>query len=491
MSSFEEIRDERIKKLELLKEKGINPYPISVSRDFSNTEVLENFSKLSKRKKPLRLAGRVMAVRGHGGSVFFDFFDGTERLQAYIKKDEVGEESHNLFLNTIDVGDFVELSGTLFVTKKKENSLKISEWKMAAKSLRPLPDKWHGLQDIEERFRRRYLDLLMSKEVKETFLLRSKIISELRDFLNKRGFLEVETPILQSLAGGASAMPFITHHNALDIDLHLRIAPELYLKKLLIGGFEKVYEIGRNFRNEGIDATHNPEFTMLEFYEAYSDAGKQMIFVEKMIKEVVKKTLKKSSVEFPATNGEKIDFSKKFATVSYFDLLKRHALISDIETISRDGIAINAKQFGVKVEDSETKEKIMDNIFKKLIRPKLIQPTFVVDYPVDYLPLAKRIENSELADAFQLYAGGYELIKAFSELNDPMDQKERFNLQEENKKAGDDEAQPSDAEFIESMEYGMPPAGGVGIGIDRLVMLLTNSHNIKDVILFPTMRPKN
>lgn len=488
MASLEEIRNERIKKLGVLNEKGIDTFPASVSRDFSIFEVLANFSKFSKRKKVSAIVGRIMAIRAHGGSVFFDINDGSSVMQAYIKKDEIGKDEFALFQDTIDIGDFIELKGLFFVTKKKENSLKVKSWRIITKSLRPLPEKWRGLQDVEERFRKRYLDLLMNSEVKERFFLRSKIISEIRDFLNKNDFLEVETPILQQLAGGASAMPFITHHNALDIDLFLRIAPELYLKKLLIGGFEKVYEIGRNFRNEGIDATHNPEFTMLEFYEAYSDAEKQRVFVEKMIKNIIKKILKKTSIE---NSDGKIDFSKKFSVESYFDLLKRRALISDIETISRDGVAVKAKQFGVKVENCESKEKIIDNIFKKIIRPKLIQPIFVIDYPVNYLPLAKKKEGGAIVDAFQLYAGGLEIVKAFSELNDPIDQEERFAMQEEERKAGDAEAQPSDADFIEAMEYGIPPAGGVGIGIDRLVMLLTNTANIKEVILFPTLRPKN
>ena len=489
MSSLEEIRGERLKKLELLREKGVNPYPVSVSRDFPIAEALNDFSKLSKRRKAIHLAGRIMAIRGHGGSVFFDFSDGTGKIQGYIKKDEVGDESHNLFLETVDIGDFIEFAGSLFVTKKKEKTLKISKWKMLAKSLRPLPDKWHGLQDIEERFRKRYLDLLMSGEVKERFIARSKIISGIRGFLDENGYLEVETPILQPLAGGASAAPFITHHNALDIDLYLRIAKELYLKKLLIGGFEKIYEIGRDFRNEGIDATHNPEFTMLEFYEAYSDAERQRDFVEKLIKNIAKKILKKSKIE---CEGNKIDLSKKFAVVSYSNLLKKHALIADFDGLSQKDAVLKAQQLGIKVENSDSKEKIIDNIFKKIIRPKLVQPTFVVDYPVNYLPLAKKKEGeATFVDAFQLYIGGFELVKAFSELNDPIDQRERFEYQEEERKAGDTEAQPSDEEFIESLEYGMPPAGGVGIGIDRLVMLLTNTHNIKEAILFPTLKPKS
>jgi len=489
MSSFEEIRNDRVKKMELLKGEGVNPYPVSICRDFSVSEALGDFAKLSKRKKALCLAGRVMAIRGHGGSVFFDFFDGTERMQAYIKKDEVGEKSHRLFLDAVDVGDFLELRGSLFLTKKKEKTLKISKWKMAAKSLRPLPDKWHGLQDVEERFRKRYLDLLANGEVREKFLLRSKVISEIRDFLNKDGFLEVETPILQPLAGGALAEPFKTHHNALDIDLFLRIAPELYLKKLLIGGFEKVYEMGRNFRNEGIDATHNPEFTMLEMYAAYWDAERLRNFIEKFIKNLVKKTLGKARFEF---NGNKISLAKKFNTISYYNVLRSRALIADPKNAPREDIALKAKQSGVKVEKFESKEKILDNIYKKLCRPKIIEPTFIVDYPVGASPLAKRKEgDKDLIDRFQLVVGGVEIVNGFSELNDPIDQRERFAEQDKAKAAGEKDVSPSDEDYLEAMEYGMPPAAGFGIGIDRLVMLLTDTHNVKEVILFPTLRPKN
>jgi len=489
MTSFEEIRNERVKKLQLLKEKGINPFPVSVARDFEVTEALSRFSELEKKKKKIRLVGRIKTVRGHGGSVFFDFFDGTGKMQGYIKKDEVGEESHTLFSETVDIGDFLELTGVLFKTKRKEKTLKVTKWRMIAKSLRPLPDKWHGLQDVEERYRKRYLDILMNEEVKERFILRSKIISETRDFLNKEGYLEVETPILQHLAGGAMAEPFKTHHNALDMDLYLRIAPELYLKKILIGGFEKIYELGRNFRNEGIDATHNPEFTMLELYAAYKDAAYLRGFTEKLLKSIAKGALGKTQFVF----GEhKISFAKKFKVVSYYDILKSHALIADPKNAPREDIALKAKQLGVKVEDFETKAKILDNIYKKMCRPKLVQPTFIVDYPVGASPLAKRKdEDPDFIDRFQLVVGGIEIVNAFSELNDPVDQRERFAAQDKAKAAGEKDVSPSDEDYLEAMEYGMPPAAGLGVGIDRLIMLLTDTHNIKEVVLFPTMKPKS
>lgn len=488
MSSFEEIRNNRIQKLEALKAQGINPFPIDSKRDFSLSEVIEKFGTLSKSNKEISICGRIMSLRPQGALAFFTLDDGTARFQGLIKKGEVSEKDYDLFEKTTDVGDFVEIKGPLFTTARGEKSLQVLSWKMLSKSLRPLPEKWHGLQDADERFRRRYLDTLMSPEVKQRFLLRSQIIREVRTFLDKADFLEVETPMLQPLSGGASAEPFVTHHNALDMDLFLRIAPELYLKKLLIGGFPKVYEINRNFRNEGIDVTHNPEFTMLEFYESFSNKTEQMAFTEKMLKSVVKKIFKKASFEF---DGQTIDFSKKFAVISYLDLLKRHALISNPESITLDEARLKATQLGVKVAPGDPVQKIIDNIYKKTCRPKIVQPTFIVDYPADYLPLAKKKDdNQALVDVFQLVVAGIEVVKAFSELNDPIDQRARFEKQEENKKQGDTEAQSTDEEFIEAMEYGMPPAGGVGVGIDRLVMLLTNTKNIKEVILFPTMRHK-
>ncbi|MBI4692199.1 MAG: lysine--tRNA ligase [Candidatus Terrybacteria bacterium] len=476
--SLEDIRNERIRKLNLLKEKGIEPYPVSVERDFSVAEILKNFSKLSKKKKPFFVVGRIMAMRMHGGAGFFNINDGSASIQAYIKKDDIRTEQFDLFNDTVDIGDFVELRGTLFITKTKEKTIKVSQWRIIAKSLRPLPEKWYGLQDIEEKFRKRYLDLLMNDEVKQRFLLRSKIISEIRNFLDKENFIEVETPILQHLAGGALAEPFKTHHNTLDMELYLRIAPELYLKKLLIGGFEKVYELGRNFRNEGIDATHNPEFTMIEVYEAYQDAEGLRKFIEKIIKALIKKLSKKNL--------------KKFNTISYFDVLKRFALITDIEKASRDSLILKAQQFGIKVETFESREKIMDNIFKKICRPKIVQPTFVVDYPAGSSPLAKRKEgNWEMIDRFQLIIDGVEVANGFSELNDPIDQRNRFIEQDKAREKGEKEVSPSDEDYLEAMEYGMPPASGFGIGIDRLVMLLTNTHNIREVILFPILRPKD
>jgi lysyl-tRNA synthetase class 2 len=483
---LDNIRQERIKKLERLKEKGIDPFPVKVSRDFSVFAAIRDFAKLSKRKKPLFLVGRILAIRSHGGSIFCDFTDGSGIFQAYLKKDILAEE-FSLFEEAVDIGDFIEWKGTLFATKKKEKTIQVLSWRMISKSLRPLPEKWHGLQDIEERFRKRYLDILMNNEIKDRFILRSRIIKEIRVFLDKNNFVEVETPILHPLAGGANAEPFVTHHNALNTDLYLRIAPELYLKRLLIGGMDKIYEIGRFFRNEGIDATHNPEFTGLELYESYQDAEGLKDFIESLVKKLVKKILGKETIEY---QEQKIFLNKKFSEITFFEILKRYAFIMEPEKISHNELLLKTKQFGIDIDKNDSKWTIFDHIFKKICRPKITQPTFVIDYPYESSPLAKQIPGKPLLDRFQLIIGGLEIANGFSELNDPFEQRQRFLAQEKLAALGDKEANPKDEEYLEAMEYGMPPAAGVGIGIDRLAMLLTDSRNIREVILFPTMRPK-
>ena len=488
MSSIDEIRETRIKKLELLRKKGINPYPAESNREISLKEAVEDFNNLEKKKEIKWIAGRIMSVRGQGAIVFITLNDGTGAFQGLLKKDILGEEKFNFFGEVVDIGDFIEIQGNFFTTKRGEKTIEVKDWRMLSKSLRPLPEKWHGLQDVEERFRKRYLDALMSAEVKERFIVRSKIITELRKFFDEEGYLEVETPALQPLYGGASAEPFVTQHNALDMKMYLRISDELYLKRMLVAGFPKIYEIARDFRNEGIDTTHNPEFTMVEFYESFSDADKQMAFVEKIFKTLVKKIKQIDSLTY---DSQKIDFSKKFTIFSYFDLLKKYGSI-DPENISRKELEKCAEKCGVQVNGEDSIPKLLDVIYKKLCRPRLIQPTFIIDYPVEYLPLAKRkAENPKFVGAFQLVIGGVELVKAFSELNDPLDQRARFEEQEENRKSGEADAQRKDEDFLEAMEYGMPPAGGVGIGIDRLVMFLTDTQNIKEVIFFPTLKSKN
>lgn len=481
------IKEERIKKLALLKKNGAIVFPIEVSRDLALSGLILDFTKLSKRKKPFSLAGRILAIRSHGGSVFCDFTDGTAKLQAFLKKDILDEQLFNLFNDTVDIGDFVEWKGKLFLTKKKEKTLEVSSWRMISKSLRPLPEKWHGFSDVDERFRKRYLDILMNEDVKNKFIFRSRLVSEIRNFFDELDFVEVETPILHSLAGGALAEPFKTHQNSLDIDLYLRIAPELYLKRLLIAGFPKIYELGKQFRNEGIDVSHNPEFTMLEFYEAYKDSVYAREIVELLICKLTKKLFGKEILEY----GEyKVTLNKKFAIINFYDVLERYSLISNPQSAPKEELVLKAKQFGIDVSIENSKWKIADSIFKKICRPKIIQPTFVVNYPIESSPLAKQLNDKPLLDRFQLVVAGLEIANGFSELNDPIEQTERFAMQDKLAAAGEKEVSPSDEEFLEAMEYGMPPAVGCGIGIDRLAMLFTNTHNIKEIIIFPTMRPK-
>src|SRR3989344_1946917 len=487
MSPIDDIRKNRLEKLNILKSKNIEPYPVKTGKISSLAEVLGKFKTLEKKKAKTAIAGRIMAKREHGGSIFADIYDGEAKLQAYFKKDSLGNESFNAFQETIDIGDFVYLKGRVFTTKKGEKTLEAGEWKILSKSLLPLPEKWHGLQDIEERFRKRHLDLLMNENVREVFSIRHKLIKFLRDFLDKENFIEVETPILQSQAGGALAKPFVSHHNALNIDLYLRIAPELYLKRLLVAGYKKIYEIGRNFRNEGIDATHNPEFTMLELYEAYANADSHIEFVEKMIKHLAKNLFGKPLIQY---KDQTIDLSKKFKKITFDEALSRYALIRDFEKLSDKELALKAKQLGLEPEKIAYRGKLADEIFKKICRPKMIEPTFIVNHPQEISPLAKPSSIEGKADRYQLIIRGLEIVNGFSELNDPLQQRDFFENQQKLKAKGEEEIMPLDEEFLEALEYGMPPAGGLGIGIDRLIMLFTNTTNIKEVILFPTLKPR-
>lgn len=476
--SLEEIRSERVKKLDSIKEKGFESYPAETERTHSASEAVKKFAYLAKSKKYITLAGRILARREHGGSTFIDLYDGTGKIQVYFKKDLLGE-AYDFFLQTGDVGDFIETSGDLFKTQKEEKTLLVKNWRMLSKSLLPLPEKWHGLQDVEERFRKRYLDLLMNDGVRERFELRTKIIKSLREFLDAHNFLEVETPLLHPIPGGALAKPFVTHHNALGTDLYLRVAPELYLKRLLVGGFERVYEIGRNFRNEGISPQHNPEFTEMECYAAFWDEREMMSFTEDMFLRLVE------------IAGKKENYKKPFARLAFKEVLKRHAQIMDYDKETRDTLATRAKQLGIDIGKQESKGKIADEIYKKICRPHLLQPTFIIDHPIEISPLAKqKSDNKEEVRRFQLIVGGLELANGFSELNDPLEQRKRFEEQEKERVGGEEEAHRMDENFIEALEYGMPPAAGLGIGIDRLVMFLTDTKNMKEVLLFPTMRVK-
>jgi len=488
-SSGEEIRRYRIKKLEALQKAGIASYPSKISfAVLAAEDIKKHFKKLASAKKALGIAGRILAKREHGGSMFLDIFDGSGKLQVFLGKDKIDEKSYSLFSETIDIGDFVALQGKAFYTKRKEATIEVAEWEILAKSLLPMPEKWHGLQDVEERFRKRYLDILMNPEARNKFNVRAQITSVMRALLDKEGYIEVETPFLQPLYGGALAEPFKTHHNALNMDLYLRIAPELYLKRLLVGGFQKVYELGKSFRNEGIDLTHNPEFTTIELYEAYRDAKYLKDFIGRIIFTLIKKVIKKDSFEF---GGNKIKFPKIIPSITFWQALERHALIIQPEKLSREDIVLRAKQFGLSPEPQDSKEKIANEIFSKICRPKLIQPIYVINHPIEISPLAKGLPgNNKLVDRFQMIIAGMELVNGFSELNDPQEQRARFEFQEGLRSKEDKEAHPLDEDFIEALEYGMPPAAGLAVSVDRLTMLLTDTHNIKEVILFPIMKPK-
>jgi len=457
---LQDIIKDRQRKLKNLEQAGVNVFPSEVKRTYSIAEALKNFDKLSTSKKELFLAGRVFGLRDQGNLIFIDLKDESgnpegkpsvsygARIQAVLKKDNLS--NFKLIKQNLDVADFINVSGPLFKTQKGEQSVEAKSAEIIAKSLRPLPTEWFGLKDIEERYRKRYLDLILNSEVKEKIAVRSKIIEILRNNLSKQGFVEVETPMLQPLPGGALARPFITHHNALNCDFYLRVAPELYLKRLLVAGFEKIYEIGRDFRNEGIDNDHNPEFTMLELYWAYQNWEGLMEFTEELLKKFI---------------GDK----NKWQKITYTEAIKKYAK-KDLKKLKVDEI---------------------DEVFKKQVRQNLVKPTFVIEYPKSISPFAKSCENNpEFTERFQLIAGGMEIVNGFSELNDPNEQRKRMEEQEKKYRAGNQESSRLDEDFLEAMEYGMPPAAGFGIGIDRLVALATKSHNIKEIIVFPTLRPK-
>ncbi len=481
------IRENRLNKISRLKVLKTDAYPIYLKRTHTVEQARKNFKKLSSSKKEVILVGRVMTIREHGGATFADILDGTGIFQIYAKKDTLGEKSYNEFLEFFDIGDFVEARGILFATKRGEETLELSNIKMLAKTLLPLPEKWHGLRDVEERYRKRYLDLLTNKDVRRIFETRSAIIKAARDFLEGEGFMEVETSILQAIPGGASARPFKTHLNALDMELYLRVAPELDLKKLLVGGFEKVFEIGRSFRNEGIDYAHNPEFTSLEFYWAYADYKEVMKFSEKLFRDIFKTV----GVYPNLTHGGKtINLKTPWPRVEFVSLFKKYLDI-DYESIDRDTLAGKAEELGIVVGKHLNKGQVADLIYKKACRPKIEEPTFVIHHPAELAPLAKPLPDNPKYDArFQLIINGWEIVNAFSELNDPIVQREFFEEQEKQRKLGDEEAQRLDETFLEALEYGMPPATGFAFGVDRLTALLTNSHSLREVILFPTMRPE-
>lgn len=481
----------RREKLQALKAAGMDPYPAAAThRSADIGQALIRFDEWSASQQETTLAGRVMTIRVHGAILFVDLMDESGRLQIVYKQEILGESSFALFRDAIDPGDIIEVSGVLFTTKRGEKSLEAKNWHVLTKALLPLPEKWHGLQDIEQRFRHRELDILSNPEVKERFLVRSRVVSSLRRFLDERGFLEVETPMLQSIPGGANARPFLTHHNALDIDLYLRIAPELYLKRLMVAGFEKVYEIGKSFRNEGIDYAHNPEFTTIELYWAYVEKETYIKFLEQILETIIQAGV--GSLALPYEDGT-LNFTAPYPRVTFrqsiidacgidIDQYREPALL--IEAVRNAGLSID---FGSCVGIGEH----YDELYKKTARPKMRQPVWVLDYPCELKPLARRHPTDPTKSAsVQLVVQGAEIINAYyHELNDPLDQRARFEDQQDLREQGSEEAQWLDQEFLNALEHGMPPASGMAIGIDRLVAFITNAPHLKEVILFPTLRP--
>lgn len=480
-----EVLQIRRDKLTAMKEEGKDPFQVtSFQRTAYAAQIVERFEEMEGQK--VSIAGRIMSKRGMGKASFIDLRDHSGRIQSYVRQDHVGEESYADFKKW-DIGDIVGLEGEVFRTQKGEISIKADSVALLSKSLLPLPEKWHGLKDTELRYRQRYVDLIVNPEVKETFVKRSKIITAMRHYLDGKGFLEVETPVLHSVAGGAAARPFITHHNALDIDMYMRIALELHLKRLIVGGFDKVYEIGRVFRNEGIDTKHNPEFTLLELYEAYTNYEGIMDITEGLVRHCAHEVLGTGKIQY---GDVEIDLDKPFARVSMLDAVKQYAGV-DFRTVKTvEEARALAKEHHVEYEERLGIGGILSLFFEEFCEEHLIQPTFVMDHPVEISPLSKRKPGDpEYTERFELFILGREHANAFSELNDPLDQRERFQHQAEMKAAGDDEACDLDEDFLTALEYGLPPTGGLGIGVDRLVMLLTGSASIRDVLLFPTMRP--
>lgn len=476
----------RMEKMAALEEKGVSPFGEKFVPTHHIAEIIANKDELIASGTEVSIAGRLMAKRGQGKAGFGNVEDITGNIQIYSRLDVAGEDSHWLFKKA-DIGDLVGIKGKVFVTERGELSVSVLEYVHLSKSLRPLPEKFHGLTDVEARYRQRYVDLIMNKDVKNTFILRSKIVSAVREYLDGQNFLEVETPVLHTLAGGATARPFITYHNALDMQLYMRIALELHLKRLIVGGMERVYEIGRVFRNEGIDTRHNPEFTLLEVYQAYGDYTDMMDLTENMVRYVAKKVLGTAVIPY----GEyTVDLESPWQRMTMAEAVKKYAGI-DYYTATLEELQECAKKYDIDTTDMP-KGKILSELFEATAEEKLIQPTFITEYPIEVSPLAKRQkDNPEMTDRFELFIVGREHANAFSELNDPIDQYDRFKKQVEEKEKGDDEAHPMDEDYITALEYGLPPTGGLGIGIDRLVMLLTNAPSIRDVILFPTMKPLN
>ncbi|MFB3171235.1 lysine--tRNA ligase [Neobacillus sp. 179-C4.2 HS] len=491
--SQEELNDQlrvRREKMNTMRENGLDPFGKRFERSHSIVELVEQYGELEKedletKNVEVTIAGRMMTKRGKGKAGFANIQDLTGQIQVYVRVDAIGAEAYEVF-DSSDLGDIIGVTGTLFKTKVGELSVKVQNYTFLTKALRPLPDKFHGLKDVEQRYRQRYLDLIVSQESRETFITRSKIIQAMRRYLDDNGYLEVETPMMHSIAGGASARPFITHHNALDMELYMRIAIELHLKRLIVGGLEKVYEIGRVFRNEGVSTRHNPEFTMIELYEAYADYQDIMSLTENLIAHIAQEVLGTTTVQY----GEyEVNLKPEWKRLHMVDAIKEYTGVDFWKEMSVEEARALAKEHGVEITEHMLYGHIVNEFFEQKVEEKLIQPTFIYGHPVEISPLAKKNEEDpRFTDRFELFIVAREHANAFTELNDPIDQRERFEAQLKEREQGNDEAHEMDEDFVEALEYGMPPTGGLGIGIDRLVMLLTNSPSIRDVLLFPLMR---
>lgn len=492
LSDLQEIRRQKV---DDLRELGVEPYPTRATRTHTSADAIKLFEaeeatsaldETSHSTQQITLVGRMISYRHMGKTVFAHIRDGYGSLQLYIRKDQVGDDVFQQVLKLYDVGDFVEARGELFRTRMGEISLRVSSITMLTKALNAPPEKWHGLTDVETRYRQRYADLISNEETRRVFATRSKIVSAIRRYMDSHGYMEVETPVLQPLYGGAAARPFTTHHNTLDQTFYLRIADELYLKRLLVGGYEKVYEIAKDFRNEGMDRNHSPEFTMMEWYEAYSDYEQQMTFVENLISHVVEEVYGGSTFEY---QGHTIDVTTPWPRQTLREAILERSGIDYTEYPEAEDLIRVAREKGAQIDHDTVWPRVVDELLKQFVRPFLIQPQFLTDYPVELSPLAKKkLDDPTHVERFQPYIGGGEIGNSFTELNDPIDQLERFLEQKKDMDAGDEEAMPIDVDFINALMYGMPPTGGVGVGIDRLVMLLTDQPTIRDVILFPAMR---
>lgn len=476
----------RMDKMHKLEEKGILPFGHAYKVTHHNKEVHDKVKELEEKGAEVRVAGRLTAIRGHGKTAFMDLLDKSGKIQLYVRKDELGEDNYSV-VKLLDIGDIVGVEGEVFTTHMGEPSIRVKKLEFLSKALKPLPEKWHGLKDKEIRYRQRYVDLIVNPEVRDTFVKRTEIIKSIRNILDNEGYLEVETPVLNTISGGATARPFVTHHNALDIDLYLRIATELNLKRLIVGGLERVYEIGRIFRNEGMDIKHNPEFTSIELYEAYGDYQTMMDITEKLVSETAQRVLGTMKITY---QGKEIDLTPPWPRMTMVEAVKKFSGydftgVRDVETARK--LAADAN---VEIQPTFGPGKILEAFFDEFVEKNLIQPTFIMGHPKEISPLAKSsLADPEVTDRFEGFINGSEICNGFTELNDPIDQKERFEKQVEERNNGDDEAGMMDEDFINALMHGLPPTGGLGIGIDRLVMLLTDSASIRDVLLFPTMKP--